>query len=190
MRLTGGRLRGREIRAPKGAATTRPTLSRLREALFNSLQGKLDDAEVLDLFAGSGALGLEALSRGARRAVFVDRDGAARKVIAGNLRSLGLGEQGKILRDPVDRAARRLAAEGPFDVAFADPPYESPWAAKLLDPAFPWGEILRDGGLFCMEFAARDVKDGFPPERSGVLVKIRQKNYGDTGLVTYRAAHS
>src|SRR5262245_11175023 len=106
MRLTGGSDRSRKLRAPRGGAT-RPTASRVREALFNIL-GPPPDAPVLDLFAGTGALGLEALSRGARRAVFVERDGRALSVLSRNLRELRFEERALVVAANVHTALGRL----------------------------------------------------------------------------------
>ena len=126
MRVVGGTARGRRLVAPAGDKT-RPTSDRVREAVFNALwsRGVLDGARVVDLFAGSGALGVEALSRGAAEATFVDRDAAARRAIAANLATTGLADRATVVGQPVERflAARAAAGERPFDLAFCDPPY-------------------------------------------------------------------
>jgi 16S rRNA (guanine966-N2)-methyltransferase len=112
--------------APAGDRT-RPTTDRVREAIFNALwsRGVLDGAHVLDLFAGSGALGVEALSRGAAHVTFVDSDAAARRAVAANLRSTGLADRADVVSAPVERflARRAEAGEAPADLAFCDPPY-------------------------------------------------------------------
>jgi 16S rRNA (guanine966-N2)-methyltransferase len=126
VRVVAGEFRGRRLAAPRGART-RPTADRVREALFSML-GDVSGARVLDLYAGSGALGIEALSRGARSAVFVERDARAVSAIERNLASLGL-EQRVVRQD----AARFLArAQGTFDLVFCDPPYDS--ASRLAGP--------------------------------------------------------
>ena len=128
MRVVGGTARGRRLVAPPGDRT-RPTTDRVREAVFNALWSRdvLDGATVVDLFAGSGALGVEALSRGASRATFVDRDPAARRAIARNLEACGLADRAEVVGAPVERflaGVARPAGEQPaFDLAFADPPY-------------------------------------------------------------------
>jgi 16S rRNA (guanine966-N2)-methyltransferase len=135
MRVVGGTARGRRLVAPAGD-TTRPTSDRVREAMFNALwsRGVLDGARVVDLFAGSGALGIEALSRGAAHATFVDRDAAARRAIAANLATTGLADRATVVRQPVERflAERARAEETPFDLAFCDPPYAFDGWAGLL----------------------------------------------------------
>ena len=126
MRIVAGEFRGRRLAAPRGART-RPTADRVREALFSML-GDVSGARVLDLYAGSGALGIEALSRGAGSAVFVDRDPHAVAAIERNLESLGL-EQEVLRQDAVRFLAR---AERTFDLVFCDPPYDS--ASRLAGP--------------------------------------------------------
>ena len=126
MRVVAGEFRGRRLAAPRGART-RPTADRVREALFSML-GDVSGARVLDLYAGSGALGIEALSRGADSAVFVERDPRAVAAIERNLASLGL-EQQVVRQDAVRFLAR---AEGMFDLVFCDPPYDA--AARLAGP--------------------------------------------------------
>jgi 16S rRNA (guanine966-N2)-methyltransferase len=123
MRVVAGRLGGRRIRTLPGDAT-RPTSDRVREALF-SILGPLDGDRVLDLFAGSGALAIEALSRGAAHATLVDKDGWAAEVIAANLEALGLGaDEAELLRMPANRALHTARERGDaYDLAFLDPPY-------------------------------------------------------------------
>ena len=126
MRVIAGEYRGRRLKVPPGVRT-RPTADRVREALFSML-GDVSGARVLDLYAGSGALGIEALSRGAGSAVFVDRDPRAVAAIERNLESLGL-EQEVLRQDAVRFLAR---ARGTFDLVFCDPPYDS--ASRLAAP--------------------------------------------------------
>jgi 16S rRNA (guanine966-N2)-methyltransferase len=126
VRVVAGEFRGRRLAAPRGMRT-RPTADRVREALFSML-GDVSGARVLDLYAGSGALGIEALSRGAESAVFVELDPRAVAAIGRNLESLGL-EQAVLRQDAVRFLAR---AEGTFDLVFCDPPYDS--ASRLAGP--------------------------------------------------------
>ena len=121
MRVVAGELGGRRLVAPQGTST-RPTTDRVREAIFNSLgsAGLLDGALVADLFAGSGAIGIEALSRGAERCVFVERDRAALRALDENLDTLGLDERSKVLSSD----ALSVAASIDADIVFADPPYD------------------------------------------------------------------
>jgi 16S rRNA (guanine966-N2)-methyltransferase len=126
VRVVAGEFRGRRLAAPRGTRT-RPTADRVREALFSML-GDVSGARVLDLYAGSGALGIEALSRGADSAVFVERDPRAVAAIERNLESLGVEEE--VLREDVVGFLRR--GSGTFDLVFCDPPYD--WASRLAGP--------------------------------------------------------
>jgi 16S rRNA (guanine966-N2)-methyltransferase len=119
LRVVAGSFKGRRLAAPRGTCT-RPTADRVREALFSML-GDVEDARVLDLYAGSGALGIEALSRGASVAVFVERDARAVAAIERNLAAVGAEAQ--VMRQDVPRFL--AGAEGPFDLVFCDPPYDS-----------------------------------------------------------------
>ena len=173
MRVVAGEARGRRLQAPPGMLT-RPTLDRVRESLFNALVSldAIDGAVVVDLFAGSGALGIEALSRGARRCTFVDRDAAARRVVQANLASTGLADRATVVGGD---AARWLAGtSGPIDLVLLDPPYatdDATWAALLDDVA----RVAPTGTVVVESDREVPLGDGW-----GVL---RQKRYGDTLLV-------
>lgn len=135
MRIVGGKFKGRRLFVPKGL-DVRPTADRVREAVFSILAAKVEGARVLDLFAGTGALGLEALSRGAARAVFVDRRPLALKIIKRNVEALGLEGSARILRTDLSRGPEGLRQEtGPFDLIFMDPPYGKGLVAPALDMA-------------------------------------------------------
>ncbi|WP_179956923.1 16S rRNA (guanine(966)-N(2))-methyltransferase RsmD [Amycolatopsis anabasis] len=175
-RIVAGRAGGRRLKVPpKG---TRPTSERVREALFNALEvaGELDGARVLDLYAGSGALGLEALSRGAADALFVEADRRAVEVLRANLNALGLG--GAVRPGSVETVVGEPAAE-PFDVVLADPPYAVDAAAlgRMLTGLTSGGWIA-DGGLVVVERALRDGEPDWPPG----YAPLRTKRYGDTAL--------
>jgi 16S rRNA (guanine966-N2)-methyltransferase len=171
MRIVGGSLGGRVLRAPHGAAT-RPTSEKVREAIFNIL-GAVAGAHVLDLFAGSGALGIEALSRGAAHATFADTGKQALAAIRGNLRELGLEDRAAVLAmDAVAAAARPPAA--PYDLVFVDPPYASDLARRAL-AALP-SASLAPGARIVIEHDRR----GIPPEELGSLLRTDQRRYGDT----------
>ena len=132
MRIIAGSARGRRLRAPR-TYSVRPTADRVKESLFNVLGPAVEGARVLDLFAGSGNLGLEALSRGAREAVFVERAGAAADVIRANLELCGLRGKGRVLRRTVVRALVGLHRDGEeFDLVFMDPPYRRNLSAPTL----------------------------------------------------------
>ena len=175
MRIVAGSRRGHRIAAPKGAVT-RPTSDRVREALF-SIVGQVDGAAVLDLFAGSGALGLEALSRGAASCVFVERDREAARVIQANLEKLRLTgatvvarEVASALRDDRSRGRR-------YDLVVADPPYED-WEthAKTLGELLP--DVLADEALVVVETA-----DRVQPELPLDLVTTRR--YGSARVTVF-----
>jgi 16S rRNA (guanine966-N2)-methyltransferase len=160
MRIVAGTFRRRSLVAPKGQST-RPTADRAREAMFNMLTHApwapgLEGARVLDLFAGSGALGLEAISRGAAFCQFVERDAAARAAIAANVATLGVAGQVRI--DPRDaaRLGQRGAADGPaFDLVFADPPYGQGLGELALE-ALARGGWLAEGAVVALERSADD----------------------------------
>jgi 16S rRNA (guanine966-N2)-methyltransferase len=136
LRLTGGTLRSRSVRTPSGRAV-RPTPARVKEALFSILADRLDDANVLDLFAGTGALGFEALSRGAAHATFVEQHRPTADALRGTAQALGLTDRTTVLALSTERAARMV--EGRYDLVFADPPYEQPYPAAAF-------ATLRDRG--------------------------------------------
>lgn len=139
MRIVGGKFRGRRLFVPRGP-DVRPTSDRVREAIFSILADKVEGARVLDLFAGTGALGLEALSRGAARAAFVDRRPLALKTINRNVEALGLEGSTRVLRTDLSRGPGGLRQEtGPFDLIFMDPPYGKGLVAPALGMAVRLG---------------------------------------------------
>jgi 16S rRNA (guanine966-N2)-methyltransferase len=184
MRIVGGRLRGRTLLAPK-SQSIRPTADRLREALFNILIHAYGDpvagARVLDLFAGTGALGLEAMSRGAAFALFVDDAAEARGLIRGNVDALGLGGSTRIFRRDATRLgpAAGIGIE-PFTLVFLDPPYGKGLAERALIAARAGG-WLAPGALVVVEEA---VAAGFAPPDA--FEELERRDYGDTRLVFLR----
>ncbi|HAS09340.1 MAG TPA: 16S rRNA (guanine(966)-N(2))-methyltransferase RsmD [Acidimicrobiaceae bacterium] len=175
VRVVAGSVRGRRISAPPGT-DTRPTTDRVREAMFNALGslGAVDGAVVADLFAGSGALGIEALSRGAASAHFVESDRRAVAVIEENLSTLGLDDRGVVLRRPVEVALDDLPV--PLDLVLADPPYAfDGWAALLADLA----TRLAGDGLVVIE-SGRAV--ALPPGWE----RVRERTYGGTVVLFAR----
>lgn len=186
MRIIGGLHRGRALTAPEGRAT-RPTSDRTREALFNILAHGLgqdrepplpQDARVLDLFAGSGALGLEALSRGAKRVLFIDNAPAARAAIRQNIDTLHAAGACKLYRRDVSRLGPMESnCGGPFDLVFLDPPYHS----GLLAPAL---QGLHEGGWLRANaiLAAELASDETPPPHPG-FIELDRRIYGDTMLL-------
>jgi 16S rRNA (guanine966-N2)-methyltransferase len=188
MRLTGGQDRGRRLIAPRGART-RPTASKVREAIFNILGPP--PGPVLDLFAGTGALGLESLSRGAPHAVFVERDAAALAALRRNLRETRNDERATVLAGDFRSALRRLASQigqpggpAPFSWVFMDPPYVRETEGIL-------GELCGSGVLSgCAVVIVEHDKRHRPPERAGCLFLTDLRQYGDTELSFYRASGS
>lgn len=177
MRVTGGTLGGRRLAsAPRGV---RPSADRVREALFARLPELADGAEwsVLDLYAGTGALGIEALSRGAGRAVFVERSRAALAVLRRNLSGLGLEASSRVLALDARAAARRLAAEGErFRLVLADPPYADPGWGEALASLVAAG-VLEPEALVVVERGRRHSL----PEIPGLQTRDSRR-YGDTVL--------
>lgn len=186
MRITGGTLRSRGLKAPKGAAT-RPTTDRVREALFGILTsaGAIEGARVLDLYAGTGALALEALSRGAAAALLVESAREALGVLRANVEALGLEDRARVVAGDVAQAMRRLGEAGPFDLVFADPPWAmvdaGPPVAALADLARRGG--IAPEGRVVLEHSARTP----PPDIDG-LVRLDTRRYGDTALTFYKPA--
>jgi 16S rRNA (guanine966-N2)-methyltransferase len=173
VRVVAGQFKGRRLRAPRGKRT-RPTADRVREALFSML-GDVSCARVLDLYAGSGALGIEALSRGAASALFVERDPRAAAAIEDNLRSLGLDQA--VLRQDVLRFLAR--GEGTFDLVFCDPPYDSvPRIAGPLAERLP--ALLQEDARIVTESDKRT-----PLELPFVL--LTERAYGDTRIAIHAA---
>ena len=176
MRVVGGRLRGRALAGPKSAAI-RPTADRLRESLFNILIHGYDDpitgARVLDLFAGTGALGIEALSRGAAFALFVDDSAEARALLRENTTALGLGGISRIFRRDATKLGSAHPVE-PFSLAFLDPPYGQGFAEKSLASARA-GDWLMPGALIVVEETKKAqfaVPAGF--------AELERRDYNDT----------
>jgi 16S rRNA (guanine966-N2)-methyltransferase len=172
VRIVGGSLRGRVLRAPGGAAT-RPTSEKVREAVFDIL-GSVAGDHVLDLFAGSGALGIEALSRGAIHATFVDAARPAVAAIRNNLRELGLEDRATVVPSDAVASAARRQPNAPWRLVFVDPPYRSDLATRAV-LALP-GERLAPGAVVVIEHDRHNA----PPDLLGSLLRTDQRRYGDT----------
>ncbi len=176
MRIIGGELRGRRLASFKGDKI-RPTSDKVREAIFNILPQAFGERfkHVLDLFAGTGAMGIEALSRGAKEAVFVDSGDLALGIIKKNIMLCRPGAASVVKMDSID-AIRRLSGEGRvFDLIFIDPPYEAGLAEKALT-AIDEGDMLSPGGVLVAEASKRDPVDA---TASGLLCTDKRR-YGDT----------
>ncbi|MEW6658264.1 MAG: 16S rRNA (guanine(966)-N(2))-methyltransferase RsmD [Thermodesulfobacteriota bacterium] len=182
MRIIAGVLKGRRLAPVKGLI--RPTGAKVREAIFNILGEAVMEARVLDLFAGTGALGLEALSRGAKEAVFVEDHPEALKVLRRNLESLDLLGRARVLPVPVYAALKKLKVLGEkFDLAFLDPPYGGEKAAAALIALAAAG-LMAPGAWVVGEHSRRDRL----PEAAIDLELKELRRYGDTQVAFYQAA--
>jgi 16S rRNA (guanine966-N2)-methyltransferase len=192
MRITGGKYRSLPLKAPRGNAT-RPTSDRVREALFGILtaRGRVEGACVLDLYAGTGALGLEALSRGALAATLVERGREALDAIRANVTALGAARDATIVAAPVDRAARSFAARA-FDLVLVDPPYAdvtNKTALRALEEIVA-RDVLAEDALVVLEHAPeRGAPEAAGPPIAG-LEWTETRRYGDTCLSFYLRAPS
>jgi len=179
-RVIGGRLRGRRIHAPKGLAT-RPSAARVRQTLFDILAPRMPGCHFLDLYAGSGGIGLEALSRGAAGVVFVDSRGEAVATIRKNLQRLDAAGQAQLFRQHARLAVAALAESGRrFDIVYLDPPYDSDYEGIL--GRLTEVRILGAGGVMVVEHFHKRIV----PETIGSLVRFRSVRVGDHGLSFYR----
>ena len=176
VRIIAGTARGRKIETLEGMET-RPTLDRVKEAVFGSLQFRIPYAKVLDLFAGSGNLGLEALSRGAKRVVLNDRNPACIEIIRRNVQTLGLSDAARTMNLDYAAAIERLSSEGEaFDLAFLDPPYREGLSEDAVRRLFT-SRLIVPGGIVVLEHAAELPPKGQP----GIFRVARTKRFGKCG---------
>jgi len=180
LRVIAGRWKGKRLLAVKGMHT-RPTSDRVKEAMFNILQHRIAGSNVLDLFAGTGNLGLEAISSGCLKVVFVEKDPRAIDVLNRNRANLGCVEQTTVVRDDVFHAIKRFSGRERFDIIFADPPYSRGLEEPLLN-AIAGSDILSQDGIVVIEHSSRDHQ----PDRVGSLVKLQDRRYGDTEISLYK----
>ena len=175
VRIISGEFGGRKIEAPEGERT-HPMGERIRNALFNKLQDEVVGADVLDVFAGTGALGLESLSRGARSATFIERDRTAQKVLAKNITLLGVEDRATLVRTS---AMNWLESSRPrqFDIIFADPPYGDTQFSTVLHLM----GLLKPSALMVLSHPGRSES----PTKAGVVV-VDNRSYGDAVLTFYR----
>jgi 16S rRNA (guanine966-N2)-methyltransferase len=178
MRVIGGHDRGRRLRAPRGLQT-RPTADRVRVTLFDVIGPAVAGARVLDLFAGTGAVGIEALSRGAARVVLVERDQSALRALRANLATLGASRAAaRVLAGDVLQLLPTVGAEeGTFDFVFIDPPYGTTLAGRTLE-ALAAARVCRDGSEVVVQHSMRTVL----PVVSGLVAHRRPRRFGDTAL--------
>lgn len=181
MRVIAGALKGRRLVTPRGHRT-RPTADQVRIALMDTLMPRLPGARVLDLFAGAGGVGFEALSRGAAHATFVERDPQAIAALRTNVETLGVGPQARLVRGDVGRELSRLGAAGDrFDVVFLDPPYETDVVTAVL-ARLGEGDVVADGAIVVAQHLTKHA----PADRLGRLSAFRARRFGETTLTFYR----
>ncbi len=177
MRIIAGRLKGRRLFSPK-TRRIRPTPAKVREALFSILGLRVEAAKVLDLFAGTGALGIEALSRGASEAVFVEADPSAARLLKRNIESLGLDAACRVVVADVFRALGVISEEGAsFDIVLLDPPYGKGLGERAVKHAAQKG-LIAARGIVAWEHPAKREPIGPMPG----FGKVATKRYGDTAL--------
>jgi 16S rRNA (guanine(966)-N(2))-methyltransferase RsmD len=181
MRIIAGALKGRRLDTPRGAVT-RPTTDQVRTALMDALTPWLGGAHLLDIFAGAGGVGLEALSRGAGHVTFVERDARAVTALRHNITGLGLDDRARVLREDALRALARLEREAArFHLAFLDPPYQRDLTAPVLI-ALGAGRLLIPPGIVVAQHLSKR-----PPEpEAGVLQAYRTRRFGETTLTFFR----
>ncbi|MBM3944752.1 MAG: 16S rRNA (guanine(966)-N(2))-methyltransferase RsmD [SAR202 cluster bacterium] len=177
-RISGGKQRGHRIRSGRGSGL-RPTSEKVRAAIFSILGPDLEGARVLDCYAGTGALGLEALSRGAASADFIEADDRGCRDIRQALRELGMEEHGRVYKGKVERTVGRMT--GRYDIVFADPPYDDdPWDELLT--RFGYDGLLNEGATVVAEHRNKRVLN----DRYGRLGVSSRRKYGDTAVTFFR----
>ncbi|MBS0615172.1 MAG: 16S rRNA (guanine(966)-N(2))-methyltransferase RsmD [Verrucomicrobia bacterium] len=179
LQILSGKLKGRSLQSPRGEQT-RPTTAILRKSVFDTLRPYLEGAHFLDLFAGSGAMGIEALSNGAAHATFVENHPLALKALRHNLQTLELEKHSTVLAMDAETALKKMHA--PFDVIYSDPPYESTFHTLLL-PFLGTHSLLRPEGFLFLEEGKETPYQSLPH-----LQFVRTRNFGDSYLHHFRAA--
>ncbi len=180
MRISSGDRRGRRVRSPRGRQV-RPTSDFLRQAVFNILGIRVQNARLLDLFAGTGAVGLEALSRGASTVTFVERDARAVESLRGNVAALDFADRVHVISGDALPTLGHLEAAGElFDIIFVDPPYVRDLASRCMERLAQGGILSENGVLVVQAFHKTAL-----PERDGVLVRFRERRYGESALTFY-----
>lgn len=185
LKITSGTHRGRRFKALDGL-DTRPTQERVRQAWLNSLQFQLKDARVLDLFSGSGALGFEALSRGAASVVMVEKNPKAIQIIEENIATLDFSDQVQLFKSSAETAYSKVLPLGPYQLVFMDPPYRQGLEDQIL-ANWDWSQILSPGGKICVETATPSKNS--PPKNLSTAISalrvVRDESYGDTQLIFF-----
>lgn len=175
-KITGGQLRSRKLGSPKGV-NVRPTPGRVKESLFSILMPRIEGARFLDLFAGTGAIGFEAASRGAERVVSVEGHRETADAIREAAEEFGVAEKLTVVSAPVDRALYRI--EGPFDLVYADPPYADEFPSKMFELLLE-RKLLSPDALVIYEHSARTILPAVPGYRG-----VREEVYGDVALAFF-----
>jgi 16S rRNA (guanine966-N2)-methyltransferase len=188
VRISGGKLKGRNVAGSKKIFTLpdseelRPTSSKVRESVFNILHGEVGDAHFLDLYAGTGAIGLEALSRGAADVVFVEENKPRAMKITDFIRRIGQEDRTAVYRETAESFLLKASESArSFDIIFIDPPYASGEIAKVV-PLIAESGILKDGGSMLVEHSSRKLL----PEQVNDIRKVKSYKYGDTTVTLYR----
>lgn len=180
MRVISGKLKGRGLKGYH-IQGTRPTMDRVKESVFASIQDRIVDSVVLDLFAGSGALGIEAISNGARECYFVDSNRECIKVIRDNLQSLGIEDKCLVMQSDYQEALKNFKRKKyQFDLIFIDPPYRYHLKNEILRMIMEW-ELLSDDGIIVFEYQEEEEID-----RDILLDLIKTKKYGDKYVSIYK----
>lgn len=183
MRIITGRHKGTQLRTPSGL-DVRPTMDRVREALFSILHNSVQDCEVLDLYAGTGSLGLEAVSRGAASACFVERNPAVVQVLKSNILTAG-AQDCVVIGAPVERVLKSLTRQGRrFDLVFLDPPYRKGLVEKTIQQLAATGLVAPNGRIVC-EHESRLM----PPTEIEPFFRVDNRKYGDTAISVYSPMH-
>ncbi len=177
MRIISGARRGKNLTSPEGTEV-RPTTNMVKESVFNILQFGIEGRRFLDLFAGSGQMGLEALSRGAAEAVFVDSSRESVKVIEKNITATGFKDRSRVVSADFEGFLQR--ERGVFDIAFMDPPYREGLMERALELT---ARRMAPGGVILCEHGSREEL----PERAGEFKKAKVYKYGKTSVTAYRA---
>lgn len=179
LRIIGGIFRGRKIEQPE-LDTVRPTKDRIREAVFNVIAEAVPGSNVLDLFAGSGAFGLEALSRGAEKAVFVEKDPRCARIIGKNIATLGIQGRSEVVTSDVSAWSEKEGGKKAFDLVFADPPYNTGLAKNVLNMINRYA-ILNHSGILVIEHHGTEALPG----AEGSLTLLKCKTYADISVSFY-----
>ncbi|GAA3651712.1 16S rRNA (guanine(966)-N(2))-methyltransferase RsmD [Asaccharospora irregularis] len=181
MRVISGKVRGLKLNTPKNE-DVRPTTDRVKESLFNIISSYVMESNVLDLFAGTGSLGIECLSRGANKCVFVDNSKESIEIVKSNIKKARFEESSIIINSDFKDATNKLYVQkNKFDIIFMDPPYYKNMFIEAID-RINGLELLAEEGILVIE---HDIKDEFP-EKIGKLEKSRHKKYGNTALTFYK----